>query len=235
MTSAETARRRARASLRRFVRPRFIAACLMSALLAGCGNPSAEMNRLRQQFEQLGPDPDRRAVAFVLGLPFAEKQDRSAWLYFDPPPGPTDPTVPHRLIVTRFGPGDRCGSREVMLWRKPTPTQIEVHYEVSWSDPERSTDTDLTTILREKLQELANADPHAHLETQTASYQFRIGDRLLVGMQRWEQGDSRLARLTASTVDGDYPRLTEVIELSCRVRILSAGIEFDRPLLQELR
>ncbi len=193
------------------------------------------MNLIRQQFEQIPPQADRRMVAFILGLPYAETPDKSAWLYFSPRQGPLEPTGPQRIILVRFDKRDRCVCRELLLWHKPGPSQIDLQYELSWSDPQRPTDNDFWTVLDEKLRELARADDAYHLDSQPASYQFRAGQKLLVGMQRWEQGQSRLVRLTAALPDNSHPRLAEAIELSCRVRILSAGIEFNQPLVQELR
>ncbi|MBN1342533.1 MAG: hypothetical protein JXQ73_07625 [Phycisphaerae bacterium] len=209
------------------------AACTLSALV-GCSDPAAEMNQIRQQFEQLGPKIDRGMVAFILGLPYAETKDHTAWLYFTPPRGPLDPARPKRMLVFRFDQKEQCISRELMLWRQPGPSQIELHYELSWTDSDRPMDNDLSDILHDKIKELARADDSAHLDSQPASFQFRVGQKLLVGMQRWQQGPSHLVRLTASVPGADCPRLTEAIDLSIRVRILSAGIEFDRPLMKEL-
>lgn len=211
------------------------ASCALLILVLGCIDPAAEMNQIRQQFDQIGPRADRRAVAFVLGLPYAETKDRSAWLYFRPPQGPLEPARPHRMIMVRFDKQDQCVLRELMLWRQASAKQIELHYELTWTDPTRPTDNDLPAILHEKLRELAQADAEMHLDSQPASYQFRAGEKLLIGMQRWEQGNSRMVRLSALLTDDSYPRVAEAVELSCRVRVLSAGIEFDRPLVQELR
>lgn len=202
---------------------------------AGCADPTTEMSRIRRQFEQIPPTADRGTVAFVLGLPYAETPDRSAWLYFTPPQGPLEPARPQRLIVARFDASDRCVCREMLLWRRPKYSQIDLHYELSWTDPQRSTEGDFWSVLREHLEELARADSGYHLDVQPASYQLRAGQTLLVGMQRWEQGTSRMVRLSATVLTDDHPRLAEAIEVSCRVRVLSAGIEFNRPLMQELR
>jgi hypothetical protein len=213
-----------------------IAAALGLCLVAsGCADPATEMSQVRRQFEQIPPRADRGMIAFVLGLPTAETQDRSAWLYFTPPPGPLEPARPQRLIVVRFDKADLCVCRELLIWRQPKQSQIDLHYELSWTDPQRLTESDFWSILRERLEELARANGVYHLDTQPASYQLRVEQTLLVGMQRWQQDRSRLVRLSATVLDDDHPRLTEAIEVSCRVRVLSAGIEFNQPLMQGLR
>jgi hypothetical protein len=209
--------------------------CLWSVASIGCADPAAEMNHLRQQFEQIPQQADRGTVAFSLGLPDAEAPDRSAWLYFTPPRSPLEPARPQRLILVRFDRQDRCIYRELLLWRQPGPSQMDLHYELSWTEPKRSTDNDYWSILQDKLRELAQADTVYHLDSQPASYQLRAKQKLLVGMQWWEQGESRMIRVTAALPDTAHPRLAEAIELSCRVRVLSVGIEFDRPLIQGLR
>ena len=208
---------------------------LVCAAGAGCADPAAEMNQIRRQFEQIPAQADRRMVAFVLGLPYAETADRSAWLYFIPRPVLPRPARPQRMILVRFDEKDRCVFRELLVWRRPGASRVQLYHELSWANPQRPTDNDYWTILQEKLRELAQAGTAYQLDSQPASYQLRAGEQLLVGMQRWEQGEFRLLRLTAELADASHPRLAEAIELSCRVRILSVGIEFDRPLVQELR
>ena len=211
------------------------ASCAIALAVVGCADPAAEMSQIRRKFEQMPAKADRRAVAFVLGLPTAQTRDRSAWLYFAPKPGPLNATAPRRMTLIRFDKQGGCIFRELLLWHQVAPSRINLHYELSWTDPARSTDNDFTTILHEKLRELAQADGGYHLDSQPASYQLLADRKLLVGMQRWEQGPSRMVRVTASLPGDSHPRLAEAIELSCRVRVLSVGIEFDRPLVNELR
>ncbi len=200
----------------------------------GCGDPAAEMNQIRQQFEQIPPQADRRMVAFVLGLPYAETADRSAWLYFIPRQPPLVPARPQRMILFRFDKQDRSVYRECLLWRRPQDGQVQLHYELSWTDPQRPTDNDFWSVLQEKLRELSQSDNGYQLDSQPASYQFRAGAKLLAGMQQWQADQSRLVRVTVSMLDSTYPRVVEIVELCCRVRILSVGIEFDRPLMREV-
>jgi hypothetical protein len=207
---------------------------LLGVLVAGCGDPAAEMNQLRQQFEQIPPQADRRMVAFMLGLPYAETPDHSGWLYFASRQGPFGAAKPQRMILIRFDRQDRSTYREFLLWRRPQGGQVQLHYELSWSDPQRPADNDFWSILQEKLRELAQSDTNYQLDSQPASYQFRAGNNLLVGMQQWQADQSRLVRLSASLLENAQPRVDEIIELSCRVRILSVGIEFDRPLMRRL-
>ncbi len=215
---------------------RWVLTCLLAcAAGSGCADPAAEMDQIRRQFEQIPAQADRRMVAFVLGLPYAETADRSAWLYFTPRPALPQPAKPQRMILVRFDEKDRCVFRELLVWRRPGASRVQLYHELSWADPQRSTANDYWMILQEKLRELAQAATAYQLDSQPASYQLRSGEQLLVGMQRWEQGEFQLVRLTAELADANHPRLAEAIELSCRVRILSVGIEFDRPLVQELR
>jgi hypothetical protein len=193
------------------------------------------MNQIRQHFEQIPPQADRGMVTFFLGLPQAENSDRSAWLYLTPPRGPLQPARPQRMILVRFDKQDRCVYREVLLWRQPQTAQVQLHYELSWSNPQRPTDNDFWAILLEKLKELAQTDIGYQLDSQPASYQFRAGAKLLVGMQRWQSDHAQMIRVSIAMPEGNHPRLTEIIDLSCRLRILSAGVEFDRPLMRELR
>lgn len=204
-------------------------------MLSGCVNPAAEMNQIRTQFDQIPPTADRGAVAFVLGLPTVETKDRSAWLYVQRDQSALASGRPQRMIVVRFDQRDRCIYRELMLWRRAADPLFELHYEIEWTDPNRATDSDLPAIVHDKLEQLARADAGMSLDSQPASFQFHAGERLVVSMQRWEQGDVRMARLTASVPSDGPPRLVEALTLSCRVRLLSAGIEFDQPLVRELR
>jgi len=221
---------------------RLPAIVLMTALLGlggltlcGCGDPAAEMNTIRQKFEQIPQQADRRMVAFFLGLPYAETGDRLAWLFFTPPQGPLAPTHSQRMIVIRFDPQDKCTYREVLLWRRPQAGQTQLHYEISWSDPQRATDNDFWFVLQEKLKELSQSDSRYQLDNQPASYQFRAGDKLLVAMQRWQADPSRLLRVSIAMTDTAHPRVEEIIDLCCRLRVMSAGIEFDRPIMREVR
>ncbi len=208
---------------------------LAVVVLGGCAEPAAEMNQVRMQFEQIPPRADRGAVAFALGLPTAETKDRTAWLYIEQGEGASASDRPQRMIVVRFDQRDQCVYRELMLWRRAADPLYELHYEAEWSDPSRSTDSDLPAIVHDKLEQLAKADDEMELDSQPASFQFHAGQRLLVSMQRWEQGDVRMVRLIASVPADGPPRLIEALELSCRVRLLSVGIEFDQPLVRELR
>ncbi len=211
---------------------RFTTVLLGAATAAGtlgCAGPEAAVISVRQQLEQVPLGATKDAVRFVLGFPARESADARNWWYLAPWPPLPRPEKAGYSLLCQFDQKQVLVLREWLAVTHTKKDLVLLQYEAVWSPEAESGPEEFTETLREKLAELAQATESYGFDRQPASFQLRMGDRLLITMERWASEQSQLVRINGRVSAPAQPQVLRAIEVARGVRRFSIELLFEPP------
>jgi len=205
-----------------------VAAGITAMVPFGCAGPEATIATVQQQLGQIPLGANKDVVRFVLGFPARESADLQSWWYLAPWPVPARGSDTGYSLLCRF---DAKGILVLREWlavvRTRQDDEVRLQYEALSSSQAHEQAEEFVATLQDKLAELTRVRGDYRLDQQPASFQLRMGEHLLITMERWTRGTSQLVRVHGRFSAAAHPQLLRAVQVARGVRRFSIELLFE--------